>query len=251
MIVWVRKDAKMKKISLILLIIFMLTACKQQIDLKQAIDIISEYADFNDDTMTIIQSKTENDAHYIMLEDGNDKIEAKVDFDGNIIMFNRLDDSLIDDTNNEVITNNSIISEMESCLSFLLEHLKLSENDIYNLKMKQDVSRNKTTYTIDFDTQDYEYEYDIDPLEMTIIKEEKERNNNRTIAFEKSFDRSVAIEIALQANQLNNSDITNLQIEETFHGNISVYEIDYYANGIEYEISIDANSKELLSNKID
>ena len=123
--------------------------------------------------------------------------------------------------------------------------------DWRNLKMKQDVSRNKTTYTIDFDTQDYEYEYDIDPLEMTIIKEEKERNDDRTIAFEKSFDRSVAIEIALQANQLNNSDITNLQIEETFHGNIRVYEIDYYANGIEYEISIDANSKELLSNKID
>ena len=254
----------MKKVIISLISLLILFGCNAQISLEDAIEEVRDYADFNEGTMSIITTKDEDDGRYIVLEDNGYEVEAKVAYDGNIIMFNRLEtnntipDSPSNTTNNgnsnssnntpSYLSNPNLIDDIEASLKTVLDSLSISEDDIYNLTIEDEYNNNRIIYSIDFNTVDYEYEFLVNPEDLSIINEESDRNDDRFISFDATVTRQRAIEIALETNNLNVDDICDFKIEETYYQGNSIYEIDYDSYGAEYELIIDANSEEVIRN---
>lgn len=148
-------------------------------------------------------------------------------------------------------------SALEQAKSAVLEHVKLTEGltaaDITFMKEELDYDDGIAAYEIEFVTDTHKYEFKVRAEDNAILKssvetiERLQRTANEVISPEEARD------IALRKASLTADQVNFTQVELDYHpaDNAAAYEIEFYANGTEYEITIDAVSGKILEFETD
>ena len=149
-------------------------------------------------------------------------------------------------------------------------HAGVNEADVLYAKTEIDRERGIVIYEVEFRTAEYEYEYDVNATTGEVVKYEKEYKPCSTAdilnteknhiastggsqSAETSVDRAEAYlaesEVLLTAIShagVNAESAYDLSVElENEHGR-AVYEVEFKADGYEYEYEIDASTGEIL-----
>ena len=146
---------------------------------------------------------------------------------------------------------------MDKAEEIVLEHSGYTADDVRFTKEKLDTDDGKAEYDIEFFADGVDYEYEIDAVTGDILKAEREGNNtNQNVSGDNSSQTSYigadrAKEIALSDAGLNASDVRFTKEELDADDIRPDYDIEFIADGIEYEYEIDAVTGEILSSEKD
>ena len=143
----------------------------------------------------------------------------------------------------------------EAAKRIALEHAGVAENEITGYECEMDYEHGRMVYDIEFSGSDstnggyIEYDYHIDAENGEILKYDFEHDDDHhaTPAPGSEYITSEeAIAFALERAGLARNQVTNLKAEfETEHG-IALYEVEFDANGYEYEIKVNAADGSIL-----
>ena len=143
----------------------------------------------------------------------------------------------------------------EAAKRIALEHAGVAENEITEYECEMDYEHGRMVYDIEFSGSDstnggyIEYDYHIDAENGEILKYDFEHDDDHhaTPAPGSEYITSEeAIAFALERAGLARNQVTNLKAEfETEHG-IALYEVEFDANGYEYEIEVNAADGSIL-----
>ncbi len=150
-------------------------------------------------------------------------------------------------------------------------HAGVLESDIYNLEWELDWEDGKMVYEIEFNCGEYEYEYDIDALTGSVLKSEKEYDNDHRASHSSQnssaqdqnsssssqnsqssassgsyIGETAARSIALEHAGVKESDVYKLECELDREDGKMIYEVEFDCGGYEYEYDIDALTGDVL-----
>lgn len=135
------------------------------------------------------------------------------------------------------------------------EHAGVAESAAVEYECEMDYEHGRMVYDIEFKANDsanggyIEYDYHIDAENGEILKYDFEHDDDHhtTPAPGSEYITSdEAIAFALERAGLNRSQVTNLKAEfKTEHG-VALYEVEFDANGYEYEIDVNAADGSIL-----
>ena len=136
------------------------------------------------------------------------------------------------------------------------EYAGVSEADVTILTIQKD--REDREYEIKFYDDLYEYEVDVNYNSGRIVNFEKDLRNNvnsnqgdNNSNINVSMTEEEARNIALQRVGKNSNEVTFTRVRIDRENGITVYDVYFYDNEKEYEISIDVETKEIVSFKED
>ncbi len=139
-----------------------------------------------------------------------------------------------------------------------LSHAGVTENSIYNYKFKIDRDNGILYYEIDFDCDGYEYEYEIDAADGSVLKYQKEKDDNISSLQTNTNNSSntyigetEAKKIALSHAGAAESGIRKYKCELDYDNGYTYYEIEFEAGNYKYEYEIDAYNGTILKNEKD
>ena len=143
----------------------------------------------------------------------------------------------------------------EAAKRIAFEHAGVAESEITEYECEMDYGHGRMVYDIEFSGSDstnggyIEYDYHIDAGNGEILKYDFEHDDDHhaTPAPGSEYITSEeAIAFALERAGLARNQVTNLKAEfETEHG-IALYEVEFDANGYEYEIKVNAADGSIL-----
>ena len=129
-----------------------------------------------------------------------------------------------------------------------LDYANVNKKDTSNIKVEIDNS----IYEIEFNDKNYKYEIEVDSKTGNVIKYEKDiiskspiSNNNTAISEEE------AKKIATDYLNINVEDVSFTKNKLDYDDGILIYELEFYYNNNEYEIDINAYTKEIINISID
>ena len=133
-------------------------------------------------------------------------------------------------------------------IDIALNYANINKNDASNIKLERDDS----IYEIEFNDKNYKYEMEIHSKTGNVIKFEKDiiskspiSNNNTAISEEE------AKKIATDYLNINVEDVSFTKNKLDYDDGILIYELEFYYNDNEYEIDINAYTKEIINISID
>lgn len=147
------------------------------------------------------------------------------------------------------------ITELEA-KNIAFEHANVDESNITISSINKDIA--DRTYEIHFFDDTYEYEADINYHNGDIRSFEKDikpnanniiNSNNTNInatANDNYIGVEMAREIALEHAGLNNSDVKFNKVDLDINHNVTIYEVEFYYNNMEYDYEINATTGEIL-----
>jgi len=128
-----------------------------------------------------------------------------------------------------------------------LTHAGLTENQITGLKVKFDSDDGKAHYDVSFHAGGYEYEYEIGAYNPTVLKFEKERDDDRKetvdtpVSGEQTLiGKDAATIVALKHANLTKDQVKDLEVELDEENGAKRYEVSFQSGGWEYDYEIDA-----------
>ncbi len=139
--------------------------------------------------------------------------------------------------------------EREAALTAVYAHAGVNEADVKNLEVKLDRENGKAVYEIEFDALGYEYDYDVDAVTGTIVKSEKDVDDDWQETAPPAVDapadptyitRDAALDIVYAHAGVNAADVRNLKAELDTDDGVVSYEIEFDANGFEYDYDVNA-----------
>ena len=143
----------------------------------------------------------------------------------------------------------------EAAKRIAFEHAGVAESEITEYECEMDYEHGRMVYDIEFSGSDstnggyIEYDYHIDAENGEILKYDFEHDDDHhaTPAPGSEYITSEeAIAFALERAGLARNQVTNLKAEfETEHG-VALYEVEFDANGYEYEIKVNAADGSIL-----
>lgn len=143
------------------------------------------------------------------------------------------------------------ISEKEA-KKIAFEYANVLESDITILSINKDYDDRE--YSIKFFDDIYEYEIDVNynngrvsNFEKDILANGNFNNNTDTVSMTEDEARNIAL--ARVGKSLDDVTFTRVKIDR--ENGITVYDVYFYDNEKEYELSIDVNTKEVISYKED
>ena len=129
----------------------------------------------------------------------------------------------------------------------------MQEADVTGLKVELDRDDGVLHYDVDFDCNGYEYDYEIDATSGEIRKQNREWDDDAAKQSSTSsgsssnlIGTSRAKEIALAHAGLSESAVTQLKAELDREDGRQQYEVEFKANGYEYDYEIDAENGTIL-----
>ncbi len=132
-------------------------------------------------------------------------------------------------------------------------HANVQEADVTGLKVELDRDDGVLHYDVDFDCNGYEYDYEIDATSGEIRKQNREWDDDAAKQSSTSsgsssnlIGTSRAKEIALAHAGLSESAVTQLKAELDREDGRQQYEVEFKANGYEYDYEIDAENGTIL-----
>lgn len=125
-----------------------------------------------------------------------------------------------------------------------LKHAGVKENNVKALEVKLDKENGKAVYEVEFKASGYEYDYEIDALTGKIIKSEKEKDDDSS-----SDKGSSTVTTTISADQakqiaLKHAGVTASKVKAELDN--GVWEIEFTANGYEYEYEINATTGKII-----
>lgn len=157
-------------------------------------------------------------------------------------------------TNTNVGSGNETAKRLtkEEALEIALDHAGLNSFEVEEMERDNDDSR--PVIEIEFRSGSMEYEYTIDAYTGQILEFETERRRDVTprststtaASDEDLITKEEALAIALEAAELSEEDIRDLENEFEKEDGVPSYEIEFNTVDSEYEFDIDAKTGEIL-----
>mgnify|MGYP001623893394 FL=1 len=139
----------------------------------------------------------------------------------------------------------------EEAKNIALEYANVVEDNVTFLSVKKD--HGDREFEIKFYDDLYEYELDVNYHNGKVANFEKDIRDNVNIKDDQtvSMTEEEAKNIALQRVGKTNDEVTFTKVRTDRENGIKVYEVDFYDTEKEYELSIDVETKEVISYKED
>ena len=136
----------------------------------------------------------------------------------------------------------------EKAKEIALHKAGVSADSLTEVHIKLDTDDGALVYEVEFVSGDYEYEIKIDALTGEILDYECERHFSaaQPTQPESWISTEEAKEIALRHAGLDAAAVTGFRCELDMEDGMAVYEIEFYANGFEYDYKIDAATAAVL-----
>ena len=142
----------------------------------------------------------------------------------------------------------TIIGESKA-KAIALKHAGVQESTAVFTKVKLDKDDGRQVYEIEFYADGVEYEYDIDAESGSVVKSDSERRPGSSIPAQAKpsspgsrISESAAKAAALKHAGVQESAAAFTKVKLDTDDGRQVYEIEFYADGVEYEYDIDAES---------
>ncbi|MCM1145174.1 MAG: PepSY domain-containing protein [Blautia sp.] len=137
---------------------------------------------------------------------------------------------------------------VEQAKSAALSHAGLEASDVTFTKEKLDYDDGRAEYEIEFVTADQKYEYEIQADDGTILNASAEAIERRisNMGTQGSVTLEEAKEIALEHAGLDASQVSYTKLEQDVEDGHTEYEIEFYADGKEYEYTIHGETGKIL-----
>lgn len=160
----------------------------------------------------------------------------------------------------------------EKAKEIALQHAGVSTADAEQLRVKADWEDNRRVYEVEFVANETEYDYEIDAVTGQILKSEKETvrkaadsssaakgsaaapakksgSSQQSSGINEAIGTSKAKEIALKHAGVSASKAKRLRVETDRENGRQVYEVEFTADGIEYDYEIDALTGKILKHE--
>lgn len=143
--------------------------------------------------------------------------------------------------------------ELEKAKSAVLQDAGLTEDEVSFTKSQREYDDGMEVYEFEFVTAQYEYEYEVRAADAQILKSSKEELHNKSAGnnSENTQDKEYITEEAAKAAALERAQLTEGQVkfgkvEFEYDDGVAQYEIEFYADGMEYDCIVHAVSGEVI-----
>ena len=179
------------------------------------------------------------------------------------------------------VVSTSLDIGWDEALSIALQHAGVQAEQTQRVRAEADRENGRAVYDVEFTADGIEYEYEIDAATGEILKSEREKaasssKSGRSTAKStsgstakatarptakatakptskptdasttKSIGRDEALSIALKNAGIKSSQAKKVKVEKDGENGRTIYEVEFTANGYEYEYEIDASSGKIL-----
>ncbi len=187
----------------------------------------------NDKNNNNVQKNTEN-----QVKDVEDK---------NVEGEDSADDTVVDEDKNLDNNNNNDYIKLREAKNIALKEVNNRDGVIVDYEL-EGVQGNYTYHEFEIQLDNEKHEIKIDTKTGDVIKTESKQNNHKIEEYNKYIGFDKAIKVATDNMRDKDDVITNLDLENHNKENIKAYyEIDIDTKGGNYEIKIDAESGEIVS----
>ena len=134
-----------------------------------------------------------------------------------------------------------------------LEHAGLTREEVTGLRSEYDVERGTPEWDVDFRSGDWEYDYEVNAKTGEVLKSEKEYDPVKpapAVKEEKPAAKRTAEEAkaaALKHAGLTASQVKGLRAEYDVDDGVPEWEVEFYADGMEYDYEIHAETGKIRS----
>lgn len=138
-----------------------------------------------------------------------------------------------------------------------LQDAGVAESAVSRLKIEMDYDDGRMVYDVEFYVNNVEYDYEIDAASGKIISRDIDHDNdyysnNSSVSGNSAnfIGEAKAKSIALNAAGLSESQVSGLFVKLDYEDDLydrDNYEVEFYANGFEYDYEIDALTGEIIS----
>lgn len=249
---------------------------KAYIGKERALEIVLQHLNLTKDSISDLEIEIEVEKGVICYEIEFDYVGGNSDYDyyvnavtGDILNEHSSNLDVIPERTNtptpDIQPSDKYITRDEA-LSVAYTKASVAATDVRDLSVDFDEDDGIYVYKIDFDANGYEYEIDINAYTGDVVKFEREKeddhfinasktNNNITdtpdtddnVPVDGSFiTKETALEIAFARAEVTSADVHDLNIEFDQDDGKNLFEIDFEANGHEYEVDINALTGEII-----
>ncbi|MBD5145826.1 MAG: peptidase [Ruminococcus sp.] len=154
---------------------------------------------------------------------------------------------------NSSVENVQII-DLEEAKSIALEHSGLSENDVVFVETKLERDNGRYEYDIEFTSNNVKYEYEIDAdsgnvlgfSSESISESRGDAGNSLSGDGSQQLTLDEAKAVALEHAGFAADQVVFTKSELDYDDGIAEYEIEFKANGLEYEYKINASTGKII-----
>lgn len=145
-------------------------------------------------------------------------------------------------------------------------HAGVSESSVQLLTVELDCDDGRMVYDVEFYADNIEYDYEIDALNGTVLKYSHDIKNtvstlpgtqngstqsgtqgNQSASSGNYIGDAKALQIALSHAGISSSEAVGVKIEFEFDDGVPHYDVEFYAEGMEYDYKIHATTGDILS----
>ncbi|MBE6761798.1 MAG: hypothetical protein E7551_05875 [Ruminococcaceae bacterium] len=190
----------------------------------------------------------------------------------NLILQSHINEDNKDESiNNKGTANKGEYISAEKAKEIALKAANVKENSVTDLEIDFDYDFGKMVYEVEFEAGNKEYDYELDAVSGEILKSHTEGKNSKNETSSKPANSSKpssnsdiissnkidaviapekALEIAISHAGVDKNRVSDVKSEIDLEDNSRYcYEVEFKANGYEYEYEIDAVSGKVLESK--
>ena len=153
----------------------------------------------------------------------------------------------------------------QSAKSAAFQRAQINESDAARVKCSLDWEKGIMVYEVDFDSAGYEYEVDVDAITGEVVKFDREKDDDfrsptahtdqtgqKVPATQASpsdaqlSEEAAAKSAAFRHAGVEESEVLYCDCEQDHKRGIRIYEIEFVANGFEYEYDVNAETSEVI-----
>lgn len=142
---------------------------------------------------------------------------------------------------------------LDDAIAIALKDADLQRDQVYDLDAELDRDNGAVHYDVDFEKDGKDYDYEIHAETGEILRSEKPKKATATSAepAKKQLTRQGAIDIALKHAGVKADQVRDLDAELDRDDGATHYDVDFEANGYDYDYEIHAESGKILKSEKD
>ena len=235
------------------------------IDLEEAKSIALQHAGLSEKDVVFVETKLERDnsrnEYDIEFTANNVKYEYEIDAgNGNILGFSSksISENLNDnDTGASLSSEGSEQITLDEAKTIALNHAGVTESNAVFTKAKLDYDNGIPEYDIEFIANNTEYDYEIGAKDGSILENSAKRIDDTsqtsaaTIKTNEQITLDEAKTIALEHAGFSADQVIFTKSKLDYDDGTAEYEIEFKANGLEYEYTINAFTGKIIEYDVD
>ena len=191
----------------------------------------------------VVEPFTIDGTTYLPVRAVGNALDMDVDWNGTTRTVTLTDRTAGTNTNTNTGTNNSYIGE-EKAKQIALDHAGLTASQVVFVRSHLDWDDGRAEYEVEFYANGTEYDYDIDAITGNIRSYDYDAEyytpNSGSPSTGSYIGEEKAKQIALDHAGLSASAVTFVRSHLDWDDGRAEYEVEFYANGTEYDYDIDA-----------